>query len=272
MHQHTIYTSKSPKSVPLFLLFHSSCVFLSPLFSFSALANYHVSFSLIVSLFRELVQYCRPPTPPTPPKALLPKPPSVPHCIGPPCARIGPGFFCITLVTSMHMEIGASILAANSPSPAFFTPKAPHCAPPTITCRGCWDIMLRATQRPTIEAHGRGGQGSEQGYTSRQDTLPWVYQHPHPSPLTHSVPGFDTFNQNPLTSCWLCSGLDSKVHFFLQSDLHCEIKPASSMLHLMKIIICIFPLFLHLFEHHIKKELRFVLSGDHCNFSVLVLI
>lgn len=157
----------------LFLSFFYSILlasFFSPFFSFSALANYHVSFSLIVSLFRELVQYCRPP--PTPPKALLPKPPSEPHCIGPPCARIGPGFLCITLVTSMHMEIGASILAANSPSTAFFTPKAPHCAPPTITCRGCWDIMLRATRRPTIEAHGRGGQGSEQGYTSRHYTLP----------------------------------------------------------------------------------------------------
>lgn len=187
----TLFTRQNPKSVPLCLLFYSSYLFLFPPFFFLALANYRVSYSLIVSLFRELVQYCRPSA--TPPKALLPEPPSELRCIGPPCTRIGPGFLCITLVTSMHMEIGASILAANSPSPAFFTPKAPRCEPPTIICRGCWDIMLRATQRPTIQAHGRGGQGSEQGCTSRQDTLPWAYQPPHP--LTRLVSRFDSFSQ-----------------------------------------------------------------------------
>lgn len=48
----------------LFLSFFYSILlafFFYPFFPFSALANYRVSFSLIVSLFLELVQYCRPP-------------------------------------------------------------------------------------------------------------------------------------------------------------------------------------------------------------------
>lgn len=123
----------------------------------------------------------------------------------------------------MHMEIGASILAANSPSPAFFTPKAPHCAPPTITCRGCWDIMLRATRCPTIEAHGRSGQGSEQGYTSRQDTLPRAYQ--PPCTLTHTVPGFASFSQAHWPAAdYVAHRSGSRRALFLQSKLHFEIK------------------------------------------------
>lgn len=72
----------------------------------------------------------------------------------------------------MHMEIWVSILAANS-APLFFAVKAPCCVPPTITTRECWDLMLGATRRSTIEGMGRNGQGSVQGYPNRQDTLPW---------------------------------------------------------------------------------------------------
>lgn len=101
--------------------------------------------------------------------------------------------------------------------------------------------MLRATRHPTIEAHGRSGQGSEQGYTSRQDTLPWAYQ--PPCTLTHTVPGFDSFSQAHWPDAdYVAHRAGSKRALFCKLDFVIKLV----MLHIMPLYynLHFFPLFM----------------------------